>query len=83
MLLAMELAGWLNEANSALQATVQCYGLLAPLLYFKIPAVPVMQVPFSTNDTTEILYCNNFGVEYKFKNIIVAWYKIKIQLILV
>ena len=40
----MELAGWLNEANLALQAVVQCYGLLAPLIHFKIPATPIIQV---------------------------------------
>jgi hypothetical protein len=44
MIVAMELAGWLNEANHALQAVVQCYGLLAPMLYYKIPALPVIQV---------------------------------------
>ncbi|KAK3102398.1 hypothetical protein FSP39_011137 [Pinctada imbricata] len=44
MLVAMELAGWLNEANFALQAVVQCYGLLAPLLFYKIPSVAVVQV---------------------------------------
>ena len=44
MLVALELAGWLNEANLALQAVVQCYGLLAPLIYFKIPSTPVVQV---------------------------------------
>lgn len=44
MMVAIELAGWLNEANLALQAVVQCYGLLAPMLYYKIPALPVIQV---------------------------------------
>lgn len=44
MVVAIELAGWLNEANLALQAVVQCYGLLAPLLYYKIPAIAVIQV---------------------------------------
>ncbi|KAK7503699.1 hypothetical protein BaRGS_00005238, partial [Batillaria attramentaria] len=44
MLVAVELAGWLNEANLALQAVVQCYGLLAPLLFYKIPALPVIQL---------------------------------------
>ena len=43
-MVAIELAGWLNEANLALQAVVQCYGLLAPMLYYKIPALPVIQV---------------------------------------
>lgn len=44
MLVALELAGWLNESNLALQAVVQCYGLLAPLIYYKIPSAPVVQV---------------------------------------
>lgn len=44
LLVAVELAGWLNEANLALQAVVQCYGLLAPLIYYKIPALPVIQL---------------------------------------
>ncbi|XP_038069719.1 cilia- and flagella-associated protein 54-like [Patiria miniata] len=44
MLVAMELAGWLNESNLALQAVVQCYGLLAPIIHYKIPSTPVIQV---------------------------------------
>ena len=44
MLVALELAGWLNEANLALQSVVQCYGLLAPLIFYKIPSVAVVQV---------------------------------------
>ena len=44
MLVALELAGWLNEASLSLQAVIQSYGLLAPLLHFKIPSIPVMQV---------------------------------------
>ncbi|XP_071817646.1 cilia- and flagella-associated protein 54-like isoform X3 [Apostichopus japonicus] len=44
MLVALELAGWLNESNLALQAVVQCYGLLAPLIYYKIPSAPVVQI---------------------------------------
>ena len=44
LLVAQEVAGWLNEANLVLQAVVQCYGLLSPMIYFKIPAVPVVQV---------------------------------------
>ena len=46
MLVAVEMAGWLNEANLALQAVVQCYGLLAPLIFYKIPSVAVIQVFF-------------------------------------
>ncbi|XP_071960070.1 cilia- and flagella-associated protein 54-like [Antedon mediterranea] len=44
MLVALELAGWLNESNLALQAVVQCYGLLAPIIHYKIPSVPVIQI---------------------------------------
>lgn len=44
MIVAMQLAGWLNESSHALQALVQCYGLVAPMLYHKIPALPVIQV---------------------------------------
>ncbi|XP_023930113.1 cilia- and flagella-associated protein 54-like [Lingula anatina] len=44
MLVALELAGWLNEANLALQAVIQCYGLLAPLIFYKIPSVSVVQI---------------------------------------
>ncbi|ELU16988.1 hypothetical protein CAPTEDRAFT_224115 [Capitella teleta] len=44
MLVAMQLAGWMNENNLALQAAVQCYGLLAPLLHYKIPCVAITQV---------------------------------------
>ena len=46
MLVAIELAGWLNESNLALQAVVQCYGLVAPLIFYKIPSIPVFQVSF-------------------------------------
>ncbi|XP_078673131.1 cilia- and flagella-associated protein 54-like isoform X2 [Branchiostoma floridae x Branchiostoma belcheri] len=44
LLVALELAGYLNEAGLALQAVVQCYGLLTPLLFNKIPSQPVVQV---------------------------------------
>ncbi|XP_069141650.1 cilia- and flagella-associated protein 54-like isoform X4 [Argopecten irradians] len=44
MLVAIELAGWLNESNLALQAVVQVYGLLAPLIFYKIPSIAVIQV---------------------------------------
>ncbi|KAK3608116.1 hypothetical protein CHS0354_004771 [Potamilus streckersoni] len=44
LMVAIELAGWLNESNLALQAVVQCYGLLSPLIFYKIPSVPVIQV---------------------------------------
>uniref|UniRef100_A0A2C9L8P0 Uncharacterized protein n=1 Tax=Biomphalaria glabrata TaxID=6526 RepID=A0A2C9L8P0_BIOGL len=44
MLVAVELAGWLNEPSLALQAVVQIYGLLAPILFHKIPSLPVVQI---------------------------------------
>jgi len=44
LLVAMELAAYLNDTSFLLQSIVQCYGLLAPLLYFKLPSLPVIQV---------------------------------------
>jgi hypothetical protein len=40
----VDVAGWLNETNLLLQAVVQMYGLLAPLLHMKVASVPVVQV---------------------------------------
>jgi len=40
----MELASYVNDTGLLLQAVVQCYSLLAPLLHFKLPALPVVQV---------------------------------------
>lgn len=42
--MAIELGNWLNDASYTLQSVVQCYGLLAPIIYHKISAVPVVQV---------------------------------------
>ncbi|XP_025979014.2 cilia- and flagella-associated protein 54 [Dromaius novaehollandiae] len=44
MAVAIELSNWLNDANYALQAVVQCYGLLAPIIYHKISSVAVVQI---------------------------------------
>ncbi|XP_072204292.1 cilia- and flagella-associated protein 54 [Excalfactoria chinensis] len=44
MTVAIELSSFLNDASYALQSVVQCYGLLAPLIYHKISAVPVVQI---------------------------------------
>nr|XP_009672883.1 PREDICTED: putative uncharacterized protein C12orf63 [Struthio camelus australis] len=44
MTVAIELSNWLNDANYTLQAVVQCYGLLAPIIYHKISSVPVVQI---------------------------------------
>ncbi|XP_076801900.1 cilia- and flagella-associated protein 54-like [Clavelina lepadiformis] len=44
LLVAMEIAGWLNDASSLLQAVVQCYGLIAPIIQADISSLPVLQV---------------------------------------
>uniref|UniRef100_A0A8C0UUS3 Cilia and flagella associated protein 54 n=1 Tax=Cyanistes caeruleus TaxID=156563 RepID=A0A8C0UUS3_CYACU len=44
MTVAIELSNWLNNASYTLQSVVQCYGLLAPLIYHKIFLVPVVQI---------------------------------------
>ncbi|XP_063252340.1 cilia- and flagella-associated protein 54 isoform X2 [Prinia subflava] len=44
MTVAIELSNWLNDASYTLQSVVQCYGLLAPLIYHKIFLVPVVQI---------------------------------------
>ncbi|XP_078410764.1 cilia- and flagella-associated protein 54 [Cetorhinus maximus] len=44
ILVAIEIASWINDANQALQAVVQCYGLLAPLIFHRIPSTPVVQI---------------------------------------
>ncbi|XP_010560285.1 PREDICTED: uncharacterized protein CFAP54 [Haliaeetus leucocephalus] len=44
MTLAIELSNWLNDSSYTLQSVVQCYGLLAPVIYHKISSVPVVQI---------------------------------------
>ncbi|KAL7389232.1 hypothetical protein ABVT39_000211 [Epinephelus coioides] len=44
MLVAMDLAMWLNDGSAALQAVASCYGLLAPLIFHQITCDPVVQV---------------------------------------
>ncbi|XP_078786741.1 cilia- and flagella-associated protein 54 isoform X3 [Oryzias latipes] len=44
MLVAMDLALCLNDGSSALQAVVNCYGLLAPLIFHQIVHDRVVQV---------------------------------------
>uniref|UniRef100_A0ABM5GFE7 Cilia- and flagella-associated protein 54 isoform X1 n=1 Tax=Pogona vitticeps TaxID=103695 RepID=A0ABM5GFE7_9SAUR len=44
MLVAIELSNWLNDVHYALQSVVYCYGLIAPLVYHKIPSEPVIQI---------------------------------------
>lgn len=44
MLVAMDLAMWLNDGISALQAVVICYGLLTPLIFHQVKCSPVVEV---------------------------------------
>ncbi|XP_068456804.1 cilia- and flagella-associated protein 54 isoform X1 [Clinocottus analis] len=44
MLVAMDLAMWLNDGSAAVQAVVSCYGLLVPLIFHQIACIPVVQV---------------------------------------
>ncbi|XP_053575221.1 cilia- and flagella-associated protein 54 [Bombina bombina] len=44
LLVALDLSILLNDVNYSLQAVVQCYGLIAPIIYHKIPSAPVVQV---------------------------------------
>ncbi|XP_032221437.2 cilia- and flagella-associated protein 54 isoform X1 [Nematostella vectensis] len=44
LLLAVQVAGWLNDTALSLQAIVQCYGLLAPMVHQQIAAKPVIQI---------------------------------------
>nr|XP_040035732.1 cilia- and flagella-associated protein 54-like isoform X2 [Gasterosteus aculeatus aculeatus] len=44
MLVAMDLAMWLNDGSAAVQAVVSCYGFLAPLIFHQIACNPVVQV---------------------------------------
>ncbi|KAI9542427.1 hypothetical protein NQZ68_020774 [Dissostichus eleginoides] len=44
MLVAMDLAMWLNDGCFAVQAAVSCYGLLAPMIFHQITCDQVVQV---------------------------------------
>lgn len=44
MLVAMDLALWLNDGVAAIQAVITCYGLLAPLIFHQISCDAVIQV---------------------------------------
>lgn len=44
MLVAMDLAMWLNDGGTVLQAVVTCYSLLIPLIFHQITYDPVVQV---------------------------------------
>lgn len=44
MMVAMDLALWLNDGISALQAVVTCYGLLTPLIFHQVQHSPIVEV---------------------------------------
>ncbi|XP_063302214.1 cilia- and flagella-associated protein 54 [Pelobates fuscus] len=44
LLVALDVSSWHNDTSFALQAIVQCYGLIAPLIYHRISTVPVVQI---------------------------------------
>ncbi|XP_075062080.1 cilia- and flagella-associated protein 54 [Mixophyes fleayi] len=44
LLVALDVSTLLNDASYALQVVVQCYGLIAPVIYHRIPSVPVVQI---------------------------------------
>ncbi|XP_078534120.1 cilia- and flagella-associated protein 54 isoform X2 [Lissotriton helveticus] len=44
LLIALDLCTWLNDFNHALQAVVQIYGLLVPIIYHRIPSKSAMQI---------------------------------------
>lgn len=44
LIIALKVCGWLNDNILALQACVLIYGLLAPIIYWRLPVQPVLQV---------------------------------------
>lgn len=44
LIVAIDIAGWLNDPLIILQAVVQCYGLLVPLIYYTVPFEPIVKV---------------------------------------
>ncbi|KAM3924792.1 cilia- and flagella-associated protein 54 [Leptodactylus fuscus] len=44
LLVALDVSTLLSDTSYALQAVVQCYGLIAPLIYHRIPSVSVVQI---------------------------------------
>lgn len=49
MLVAADLAMWLNDGSTAVQTVVYCYDLLTPLIFHHIPCQPVVQVLLHTS----------------------------------
>ncbi|XP_073507676.1 cilia- and flagella-associated protein 54 isoform X3 [Phyllobates terribilis] len=44
LLVALDVSTLLRDTSYALQAVVQCYGLIAPLIYHRIPSAAVVQI---------------------------------------
>lgn len=44
LLVSIELGAWLNDYNVILQSTVECYGLLTPMIYNGIAFEPITKV---------------------------------------
>lgn len=44
MLVCIDLAAWLNDPQIILQAVVQIYGFLAPLIYYNLAYEPITKV---------------------------------------
>ena len=44
LLIALEMAGWLNDQHIALQVVVQIYGLLSPIMFWKYPIHAALEV---------------------------------------
>ncbi|XP_057677415.1 cilia- and flagella-associated protein 54-like isoform X3 [Corythoichthys intestinalis] len=44
LLVAMDLAMWLNDSSSAVQAVISCYGLLVPFIFHQIPCDPAIKL---------------------------------------
>ena len=62
MLVALQLCGELNDAHLCLQVVVQCYGLLAPILHYKVAALPALQV----RSRTPTAFCLDLLFSYRF-----------------
>lgn len=44
MLVAIDLSLHVNDTSNILQAVVNCYGLLAPIIYHQMPSEPIIEV---------------------------------------
>lgn len=59
MLVAMDVALWLNDGISALQAVVTCYGLLTPLMFHQVKYRPIVEVCKKRDMCTIWIYFQN------------------------